>query len=89
MQTVLTILVRTMRAHNRTCTLQHILKLHCLNTGNVLRTFPLDVGSVQGFSGKKKYSEIFYQFQSFLTPGIIYAIDLKKENEPRVSISLF
>lgn len=55
----------------------------------MLRKFPLDLGTVVGFSGEKKYSEIFYQFTSFLTPGIIYTIDLKKEEEPRVSIYLF
>ncbi|XP_033228187.1 prolyl endopeptidase isoform X2 [Belonocnema kinseyi] len=61
-----------------------VLQLHSLKSGELVRTFPLDVGTVAGFSGDKKYSEIFYQFTSFLTPGIIYTMDLKKDDAPKV-----
>lgn len=38
-----------------------------------------------GFSGKKKHTEIFYQFVSFMTPGVIYHYDFNKPNaEPTV-----
>ncbi|XP_043489627.1 prolyl endopeptidase [Polistes fuscatus] len=63
---------------------KNILQLHSLTTGKLLRTFPLDVGTIIGFSGDKKYSEIFYQFTSFLTPGIIYTADLKNDDEPKI-----
>ncbi|ESO01437.1 hypothetical protein HELRODRAFT_187164 [Helobdella robusta] len=53
------------------------LYVHCLTTGEKLATFPLDIGDVQGFSGDKRYTEIFYKFVSFLTPGIIYYCNLK------------
>ncbi|XP_052739442.1 prolyl endopeptidase [Bicyclus anynana] len=56
-----------------------VLQMHSMNTGELMQTFGLDVGSIVGFSGKKKQSEIFYHFMSFLTPGIIYHVDLTKQ----------
>lgn len=50
---------------------KNILQLHDLATGAHLKTFPLEVGSIVGYSGQKKDSEIFYQFTSFLSPGKI------------------
>nr|XP_046229462.1 prolyl endopeptidase-like [Scatophagus argus] len=57
---------------------KNVLKMYQLSTGEELRTFPLDVGSVVGFTGRKINSEIFYQFTSFLSPDIIYHCDLTK-----------
>uniref|UniRef100_A0A2K6SZF0 Prolyl endopeptidase n=1 Tax=Saimiri boliviensis boliviensis TaxID=39432 RepID=A0A2K6SZF0_SAIBB len=57
---------------------KNILQLHNLTTG---------VGSVMGYSSQKKDAEIFYQFTSFLSPGIIYHCDLTKEElKPRVAV---
>lgn len=48
---------------------QSALQVHDLDTGKLLRKFQLEIGQIVSFSGDKKYSEVFYQFMSFLTPG--------------------
>ncbi|XP_061560417.1 prolyl endopeptidase isoform X1 [Phycodurus eques] len=58
---------------------KNVLKMYRLSSGEELRTFPLDVGSVVGFTGRKRDSEIFYYFTSFLSPAIIYHCDLTKQ----------
>lgn len=64
---------------------KNVLKMYQLSSGEELRTFPLDVGSVVGFTGRKMDSEIFYYFTSFLSPAIIYHCDLTKDPlQPRV-----
>lgn len=49
--------------------------MHSLETGKLIRKFPLEIGQIVAFSGDKKYSEVFYQLVSFLTPGTIYRYD--------------
>ncbi|XP_016087107.1 prolyl endopeptidase-like [Sinocyclocheilus grahami] len=58
---------------------KNVLKMFHLSSGEEIRTFPLDVGSIVGFTGRKQDSEIFYSFTSFLSPAIIYHCDLTKE----------
>ncbi|XP_063079726.1 prolyl endopeptidase isoform X2 [Engraulis encrasicolus] len=58
---------------------KNVLKMFRLASGEEVRTFPLDVGSLMGFTGRKKDSEIFYYFTSFLSPAVIYHCDLTKE----------
>lgn len=61
------------------------MQVNCLATGKFIRKFPLEIGQVISFSGSKNNSEIFYQIESFLTPGIIYRYDFAKPNtEPTV-----
>ncbi|XP_076808880.1 prolyl endopeptidase-like isoform X1 [Clavelina lepadiformis] len=61
------------------------LELRQLKDGSLLKKFPLDVGSVVGFSGRKEQNEIFYQFTSFLSPGIIFHYDFEK-SEPHSEV---
>ncbi|XP_024368749.1 uncharacterized protein [Physcomitrium patens] len=55
---------------------KHLLKLHNLQSGAMLHSLPLEIGSVAEISGRPEDSEFFYSFTSFLTPGTIYRCDL-------------
>ncbi|XP_024525496.1 prolyl endopeptidase isoform X1 [Selaginella moellendorffii] len=63
---------------------KHVLEVRDLEHGTLLRTLPLDIGTVSGISGRRKDAEIFYGFTSFLTPGVIYRCDLSEDSEPTV-----
>nr|XP_032833356.1 prolyl endopeptidase [Petromyzon marinus] len=56
-----------------------VLEARSARDGSLLGPFPLPLGSVLGFSGRKNQTEIFYQHSSFLTPGVIYRCDLTEE----------
>ena len=64
------------------------VKVFDLSTGLYQFDFPLDIGSVVGFSGEKKHSEIFYKFSSMITPGIIYRVDMAKGDPPKAELFL-
>uniref|UniRef100_A0A7R9W150 Prolyl endopeptidase n=1 Tax=Chlamydomonas euryale TaxID=1486919 RepID=A0A7R9W150_9CHLO len=54
-----------------------VLQLRKLSSGEVIRELPVPgIGGVGGFSGDRKYSEFFFQFQSFAEPGATYRMDL-------------
>lgn len=55
-----------------------VINVHELQSGKFLQTLPFDVGTIEGMSGKRKYSETFFKFESFNTPGIIYRCEIDK-----------
>ena len=50
--------VAALYAHNDVCVAQSQLYLHDLGSGARLATFPLDIGSIVGYSGKTKDTEV-------------------------------
>lgn len=61
-----------------------VLQINSLKTGKLEFKLPLEMGTISGFSGDIDSTEIFYQFVSFLTPGVIYHYDFAKGGDPKV-----
>jgi len=56
-----------------------VLELYSLS-GSLIRKFDMPgLGSVSSISGRKKYSEFFYSFTSFLSPSTLYHFQFDKE----------
>ncbi|XP_014251947.1 prolyl endopeptidase isoform X2 [Cimex lectularius] len=61
---------------------KNVLHVHNLSDGSFIQELPLEMGTVTGFSGEKKYTELFYDFKSFFTPGKIYRCDFSQTPIP-------
>lgn len=55
------------------------LYLHQLGSGQRIKEFDLDVGTIGGYSGRKEQTQMFFSFTSFLTPGTIFLCDFTVE----------
>ncbi|KAM3369298.1 hypothetical protein ACQJBY_017286 [Aegilops geniculata] len=64
---------------------KYVLQMRSLATGELLHGIPIDIGSVNGITGRRADSEVFVEFSSFLTPGIVYRCDLSS-GAPEMSI---
>ncbi|CAI4221525.1 unnamed protein product [Auanema sp. JU1783] len=65
------------------------LYVHDLNTGEKLYQIPLPIGSISGFYSKKEENEVFYQFESFVVPGITYHMNFEnvdKNEIPKIEV---
>lgn len=65
---------------------KNVLQCNSLVDGSLQFDFPLDVGTICGFHSDEKHSEIFYQFTSFLTPGVIWRCNLRN-NPPQPEVT--
>ncbi|XP_065202522.1 prolyl endopeptidase-like [Planococcus citri] len=57
---------------------KNILQIHDIKTGNLVKKFDLEIGSVfeWSFFSERKSSMMFFILESFLNPGIVYSCDL-------------
>jgi len=55
------------------------LYIHRLESGDIIQQVDLPPGSVAGYSGRVQDSFIFFKFMSYINPGVIYHMDLAKE----------
>ena len=73
-----------------TCYMQDVkntLQLRNLKDGEIIFSFPLDVGAITGFSGELKHKEMFYKFSSPITPGTMFHVDLT-ESQPKLKVHI-
>jgi prolyl oligopeptidase len=52
------------------------LKMYEMKSGAHVADIPLDIGSLGSLSCKRTSNELFYSFTSFLSPGMIFKVDL-------------
>jgi prolyl oligopeptidase len=58
---------------------QSKLELRFLSNGTLIQNFPLEIGTVNSYSGKRNQDEFFFNFVSFLAPGTVFHVDFTKE----------
>ncbi|XP_042477460.1 prolyl endopeptidase-like [Macadamia integrifolia] len=56
---------------------KYVLQVRDMETGSLINRLPIDIGTIYGINGRRKDTEVFIGFTSFLTPGIIYRCNLK------------
>lgn len=71
---------RLVLAYLKDC--KDVLQVHDLTSGRYVATVPIDIGTVNGPTGRRKDSVMFYQHVSFLSPGIIYSYDFAAPGGP-------
>lgn len=78
--------LKNIKLFNTLIYFQSVLQVHSLETGELIRKLPLDIGLILAITGDKEYSEVFYEFESFLMPGTIYRYDL---DHPDIDPTIF
>lgn len=58
---------------------KYLVEIRALESGKLLHTLPVDIGTVYGISGRREDTDFFIGFTSFLTPSIIYRCNLETQ----------
>jgi prolyl oligopeptidase len=59
-----------------------VLELRSLSNGHHLKDIEIPIGTLQGFSGFRDDSIMFYSLTSFLIPSITYSYDFNNNMNP-------
>lgn len=59
------------------------IEIRQLSDGKLIREFNIPIGCITDVKAERESSELFFYFESFLTPGIIYHFDFKTMSELR------
>jgi len=55
---------------------KNTMQLRKLEDGEVIHNFELEIGSITGFSGDIRHTELMYKYSSQIAPGTIFHVDL-------------
>ena len=63
---------------------RNVISVHELKTGKKLRELDVEIGSVQGMTGRKQDSAVYFKLVSFLNPGVIFRYDFNTKGAVEV-----
>lgn len=61
---------------------QHVLQIHDRATGKFIEKIPVPIGSVSSIHTRSERTEVFFAFESILSPPAIYRFDYAQPHEP-------
>lgn len=62
-----------------------VLQLRSLNDGSLIQDFNMPAGSISDISCLKEHTQFFFEFTSYLDPGIVFRVDLTR-NSPKPEV---
>lgn len=56
------------------------MSIYDLSSGRFVKTLPIEIGSIDSLTGRKKDQEMFFKLSSFLNPGVTYRFDFQTQD---------